>query len=736
MRTIPPTYDEHWHRVAPRRVRMRPCVDLFAQTFRGRRWYVVRDSLSGKFFRIRPVAYEFICELERCATVGDAWQRRMEIDPENFPGQGEVVRLLSSLYRAGLLSSDEEGDVEPLAEAFAEEKRVEARQRWSSILFFKLPLWNPDPFLRRTLPWVRGIFSYWGLLVWLLLLIWGATEVANHWKAFTAETSGILGFGNLPWMLITLALIKVLHEAGHGYLCRKYGGEVPETGIMLLLFNPLPYVDASSSSALRSRWKRMAVGGAGMYVELAVAAVAAIVWANSGEGAVHRVAHNAVVAASVVTVLFNANPLLRFDGYHILSDWLELPNLQRNSSKMALYLLEHHGFGLRNAVNPAEGRREATWFTTFFFSSVIYRTLILIGILLVISVHYLVFGVLLALVFGFIWLVMPVVKAVTYLWSSPRLDSCRRRAVGVSVAVLAVLLGFFALVPMPNHFRSDAVVKAENFSRVYTGTNGHLVKILAPSGQMVTKGTPLLQLANRELDYGLVAVQAERMRADAQLRRALEEDPVAYQSLQPYIRALEGRRARLLEDKQALVLRSPTDGRWLAPEAGLYLGGMLSRGLEVGVVQGEGNFYVSAVIKQDDVSRIFTKDQVHHAEVRVRGQEGTVLGLTDLQALPTERESLPSAALGLLGGGATAVDTRSPSQSSGGARRGFGNAGQATRAAQPVFEIRAALDRKDTDGLQLVHGQRAIARMKLPAEPLLWQWVRSIRQLFQRTYQI
>ena len=439
---------------------------MFAQSFRGRRWYVVRDSLSGKFFRIRPPAYDFICELERSPTVGDAWQRRMEIDPENVPGQGEVVRLLSSLYRSGLLSSDEEGDVEPLAEAFAEEKRLEARQRWSSILFFKMPLWNPDPFLRRTLHWVQGIFTRWGLLVWLLLLIWGAAEVANHWKAFTAETSGILGFGNLPWMLMTLALIKALHEAGHAYLCRKYGGEVPETGIMLLLFNPLPYVDASSSSALRSKWKRIAVGGAGMYVELAVAAVAAIIWANSGEGVVHRVAHNAVVAASVVTVLFNANPLLRFDGYHMLSDWLELPNLQRNSSKMALYLLERYGFGLRAAVNPAESRREATWFTTYFFSSVIYRTLILFGILLVISVHYLVFGVLLALVFAFIWLVMPVANAVAYLWSSPRLDSCRRRAVGVSLVVLAVLVGFFALVPMPNHFRADAVVKAENFSRV------------------------------------------------------------------------------------------------------------------------------------------------------------------------------------------------------------------------------------------------------------------------------
>ncbi len=736
MRAIPPTYDEHWHRVAPRRVRLRPCVDIFAQYFRGSRWYVVRDSLSGKFFRIRPAAYEFICELERSPTVGDAWQRRLEIDPENVPGQGEVVRLLSSLHRSGLLHSDQEGDVDPLAEAFAEEKRMEVRQRWSSILFFKFPLWNPDAFLRKTLPWVSGVFTRWGLLVWFLLLIWGAAAVANHWKAFAAETSAILGFANLPWMLLTVVLIKTLHELGHGYLCRKFGGEVPETGIMLLLFNPLPYVDASSSSAFRSKWRRIAVGGAGMYVELAVAAVAAIVWAYSGEGVVHRVAHNAVVLASVVTVLFNANPLLRFDGYHMLSDWLELPNLQTNASKMALYLLERHGFGLRSAENPAESRREAFWFTSYFFASIIYRTLILVGILLVISVHYLVFGVILALIFAFLWLVMPVVKAVVYLWSEPRLEACRRRAVGVSLLVMVVLVGFFALVPMPNHFRAEGVVRAENFSHVYAGANGYLTKVLVPSGQMVSKGTPLLLLTNEELDHNLDAVDAERMRADAQLRWALDEDPVAYQSLQPYARALEARRQRLLEDRQALVIVAPCDGRWLAPDAVLYLGGMLSRGLEVGVVQGEGDFYVSAVIKQDDVSRIFTKDQVHQAEVRVRGQEGAVLGLVDLKALPTERESLPSASLGLLGGGSTAVDTMAASHSSSAVGRGFGNAGQGTRAAQPVFEVRAALDRKDTAQVRLVHGQRAVARMSLPSEPLLWQWVRSVRQLFQRTYRI
>lgn len=736
MSSLAPTFDESWHRVAPRRIRLRPGVEICPQRFRGQRWYVVRDALSGKFFRIRPESYQFICELERNATVGEAWERRLAIDPDNAPGQGEVVRLLSSLHRSGLVRSDMEGDIEPLAEAFAEEKRQAARQRWSSIMFFKLPLWNPDPFLRRTLPLAAWIFTKPGLLLWLALLAWAGSELISQWQAFGAESSGILGVANLPWLYAVMIAVKLLHEFGHGYACRKLGGEVPEMGIMLLIFNPLPYVDASSSTAFRSKWDRMLVASAGMMVELGVAAVAVLVWANTGQGLVHTLAHNTIVVASVVTLLFNGNPLLRYDGYHILSDWLELPNLQSRSGRMALYLLERYGFALRTSVNPAESRREAWWLAVYFVASVVYRTIILVGILLVVSVHFLVLGIILAVVFAFMWLVLPVIKAVRYLWSSPRLDACRTRAVTVVLLLVGGILGFLCLLPMPNHFRADAVVRAEPFARVYAGTDGRLVKVLVPSGTMVTKGTPLLELVNDELLREMELLEAEQRRADAQARQALEEDPVRYQSLKPYFRALAVRRDRLNDDMEALTVRAPCDGRWLAPDAGLYVGGTLPRGLEMGVVQAEGEFYISAVVKQDDVSRLFTTHQVSDTEVRVRGQEGIVLGVKNFNAIPAEREFLPSASLGLLGGGNAPVETGNSTDGRPLASRGVVDQGgaQGTRTTEPVFEIRATLAPEAE--ARLVHGQRAVARMTLPPEPLMSQWLRSLRQLFQRTYRI
>ena len=738
MSAIAPTFDESWHMVSPRRIRLRPGVEIFPQRFRGQRRYVVRDSLGGRFFRIRPEAYAFICEMERSATVGGAWERRVEIDPEKAPGQGEVVRLLSALHRSGLVRSDVEGDVEPLAEAFAREKSQETRQRWSSILFFKMPLWNPDAFLRRTLPLAGWLFTKPGLIIWLALLVWGGSEVFSQWQAFATESSALLGQANLPWLYVVMVVIKGLHELGHGYACRKLGGEVPEMGIMLLLFNPLPYVDASSSTAFRSKWHRILVGGAGMMVELGIAAVAAVVWANTGTGLVHSLACNAVVVASVVTLLFNGNPLLRYDGYHMLSDWLELPNLQTRSTRMAVYLLERSGFGLTTAVNPAETRREAWWLAVYFVASFLYRALILLGILLVVSLKYLAVGILLAVVFGFMWLVLPVLKAIGYLWSSPRLATCRARAVSVVVVLVGGIMAILCLLPLPNHFRAEGVIRAEPFSRVYAGTDGRLVRLLAPSGSLVKQGEPLLEMLNEELVHEIASFQAEKQRAGAQARMALEEDPVKYAGMKPYFRALEIRGQKLDRDQRSLTIPAPCDGRWLAPDAGLHLGGMLPRGMELGVVQGEGEFYVSAVVHQDEVSRLFTREQVEETQVRVRGQEGVFLGVRNFNALPAERESLPSAALGLLGGGVSAVDTKNASDDRPLAGRGLADAGQSrgTRPTEPVFEIRATLDADPGGTVRLLHGQRAVARMTLPSEPLMWQWIRRIRQLFQKNYQI
>lgn len=730
-----PTFDESWHRVEGRLVRLRPGVDISAQRFRGQRWYVVRDALGNRFFRIRPPAYRFICELERCDSVGEAWLKSLDADPEEAPGQTEVVQLLSQLHQSGLLRSDLEGDVAALFEAQQKEEQKAVSNQWANIFFLRIPLFNPDAFLKATLPWVGCFISLWAFLIWLAALGWGIKEVTENWQQFKAEGGALLGIANLPWLYAVMIVIKAVHEFGHGYFCRKFGGEVPQMGIMLLLFNPLPYVDASSSWAFREKKKRMLVGAAGMLVELFLASIAAVVWANTGDGATHTIAYNAVVIASVGTLLFNLNPLLRYDGYHILSDLIEVPNLQTRATRTVVYLMERYLFNLPSVENPVETKRETWGLTIYYFAAFFYRTILLIGILLFISMQYLVFGIILALVFAVLWLVIPAAKSFRYLFFNPKLESRRARAVGLSLGIILGSLGFMAFIPMPSHFRADGVVRSNPFAHVYSGTSGALVEILTPSGTMVEEGTPLVKLQSFELEQETKLVGLDWNIAEAHSRAALELDPVRFLTMQGYFKALRSRLDRLQEEKVSLIVRASCKGRWVAPEINTLVGTTVARGVELGVIQGEENHYFSAVVRQGDVARLFSGN-VKETEVKVLGQEQKTLAVAELQAIPAERGQLPSAALGVMGGGTSSVDSKDDNIDRRGAS-GLGlseSGGKGTKTTEPFFEVRATLE--PSKEAFLVHGQRGVARINLPWEPLLTQWARSVRQLFQRNYRI
>jgi len=318
-------FDESWYRICRSHVRLLPGVEMIRQMFRGEAWYVVCDKLGHRFFRIRPAAYRFICYLQDSETVEDAWERALEIDPHDAPGQGEVIQLLSQLYQSGLLRSDQVADIDALEQAKKMEEAQKRKQRFSSFLFMKIKLFNPDPFLRRTLPLFAWLFTPFGAFLWLAVFIWGAQALIENWSSFADKSRSVLGVSNLPYLYLSLIITKILHEFGHAYACRRYGREVPEMGIMLLVFNPIPYMDASSSYAYARKYQRVIVGIAGMAVELFIAAIAVKIWAEGADGITTRVAYNVIFAASVGALLFNLNPLLRFDGITFYAIYWRLP---------------------------------------------------------------------------------------------------------------------------------------------------------------------------------------------------------------------------------------------------------------------------------------------------------------------------------------------------------------------------------------------------------------------------
>lgn len=724
MAALFPTFDDAWHQVSHLRASLRAGITVRRQHFRGEQWYVLQDPFANQFYRVRPAAYRFLIRLREDRTIDEVWTERMKIDGDEAPGQGEVIHLLGQLYQANLLKANLPGDSKRLFDRQKERKQRELRGKLVSILFIRIPIFNPDTFLKQTMSLFRWLMSWFGWLLWFAGGMVAAKLIVDHWDAFRDETQSVLSFGNLGWLYVGAALIKVAHEFGHAYVCRHYGGQVTVMGVMLLVFTPLPYMDASSSWGFASRKQRIHVAAAGMIVELFVAFLAVIVWANTGEGPVHSIAYNMVFVASIATFLFNINPLLRFDGYYILSDLLDYPNLHQNATAQARHLVDRYLFGLKTSLSPVDKRREQLWLTVFFIASSIYKFLLFTGIILFIADKFLVLGFVLAIVGTITWLLVPTVKAMNGVFTGPRLATVRRRAVSVAVGGPLLIIALLALIPMPNHGRADGVVMAERYSDVFTEVDGRLAEILVPSGEIVDTGQPLLRLVSAELDLAL-ASERVRLREALVRRQMVESEELAQVAfLKKWADAISLRVADLEARKESLLIRAPHRGRWIAPNVHELSEVWLPRGLAVGRIVDESDYYFSAVVTQTKSHYLFEQGAVENLrrpEVRLRGQAGQVVPVRDLKIIPADLQVLPSSALGMLGGGDIAVNSDPRS------------GGRRTR--EPVFEVRADID-PEIGQVVLQHELGGAIRMRLRDEPYLWQWVRKGRQLLQERYRI
>src|SRR3954469_181221 len=353
------TFSESWYRVANQRICLRPGVVVRRQNFRGERWMVLENPFSNQFFRLRPAAYEFIARLRPDRTVEQAWRECLERYPDQAPGQEAAIQLLSQLYHANLLQYADATDSAQLFERYERTKQRETRAKLLNVMFMRIPLFDPDEFLNKTMAVVGKLISPFGAILWTVVVGWGFKVAFDNWAQLRDHSQGVLAPQNLPLLYVSLVVIKTLHEFGHVYFCKKFGGEVHVMGVLFMIFTPTPYMDATSSWAFRSRWKRLLVGAAGMITEVFFAAFALFIWANTKDPSIlHNLCYNVVFIASVSTVLFNLIPLLRFDGYYMLSDLLDIPNLAQRSMAHLRYLVERYVFGIKRIESPTNSRKE------------------------------------------------------------------------------------------------------------------------------------------------------------------------------------------------------------------------------------------------------------------------------------------------------------------------------------------------------------------------------------------
>jgi len=719
-----PTFSESWYRVADLRPRLRATVQVFRQHFRGLMWHVVQDPSSNQFFRLSESAYRFVALLDGRRTVAEAWRICNEQLGDSAPTQGEVIQLLGQLYTSNLIRAELPPDAEGLFRRYQKRVSREVKGYLTNLLFIRIPLIDPDRFLETFLPLVRWLFTPVGFVLWAVLLALGGYFLVGRVGDLVDQAKNVLNPQALPLFYLSFVLVKICHEFGHGFACKKFGkdagttGEVHTMGVMFLVFTPLPYVDASSMWAFRSKWHRVVVGMAGMFVELAIASVAAIVWAKTSPGVLHAVSYNMIFIASVSTILFNANPLLRYDGYYILSDLLEIPNLANRSKQYIYYLVRKYAWGVRQARTVAHTRGERFWLVFYGVASTIYRVFIVTAILLFVASFLPFLGMILAAAALVAWLLVPLGKFFKYLATSGELMRVRARAVASVAVVLAAIVAGIGLVPAPDRSRIEGIVEPRELRFVHCLSDG-FVRAYKESDRQVRAGTDvLLEADNPLLEARLRMLLADRDEKLARMRKAETESIAAAQSLAKALEALDKQILEAREDLDRLKLTAPASGRWISPRIDRLKGAYVRKGSRVGMIASD-EVVIVAVAGQDISAQAFeelTKGQ--HVDIRVKGRADLELTGVVLERLRAGQKNLPSRALGYAIGGSVQTALDDP---------------EGLKAQDPFFEIRIA---PDADAkVKLLSGQRVVVRLSTDAKPLAVQWWRALLQLVQRRFQ-
>jgi len=702
-------FSQSWYRVAPLKPRLRSHVQIYRHQYRGEDWYVIQDQFTGRHHRFSPEAYQLIGLMDGRRTLGAIWTTACGRLGDHMPTQDEVIGLVSQLHRSDLLQTCALPDFADLKQRLLQGRR----NRWLTPLLspmaVRFPLLDPDRFLNRTLPVVKPLLSWPALLVWLLVVVFAVVMMVSHWTDLTNNlTDKLFGLENLFLISLIYPLLKIIHEFGHAYMVKKWGGEVHEMGIMLLVFMPIPYVEASASLAFRDKKKRMLVGAAGILIELFIAAVALLLWLEMEPGAARAAAFNVMLIAGVSTVLFNGNPLLRFDAYYVLVDALEIPNLGQRSTAYLAYLAKRHVLGVRGLTSPATTSGEAGWLAGYALASFVYRLFISMRIILFVAGKFFMFGVVLALWAAIGLVVLPTVKVLRYLIKDGEMRRKRMRIFGAVVVPVVAIVAFISLVPVPFSTLCQGVTWAPDEARVHAEVDGFVTKLLTDSGEQVTAGTPLLRCEDPQLDAHVRLLEARQKEYQARYNVSLISDRTEAILLKEAMAQVTAELQRAQERRQALTIYSRKDGVFIVPQPEDMIGHFARRGTALGYVLDDQQMQVRVLVGQSDIDRV--RADTTRVECRLAQNIDDVVEAQVLREVPAASHELPSLALSLEGGGLFALDPREKDRA---------------MAVERLFQFDLALP----EGMTRNVDERVFVRFVHQPEPLIRRAYRAVRRV-------
>ncbi len=562
----------------PLTVRKRPDLTASRHHYQGTGYWVVKEPVGLQYFRFHDEEYFILGMLDGHVSlqqIKDGFESRFAPQKITF---GDLQQFIGMLHRSGLVISNAPGQGKALRERGRTKRRREVIGKFTNIFAIRFRGFDPERILNALLPWFGWLFTVPALVIFTAFFASAAILLGSQYDTVFARLPTFQQFFAADrWLYLaaTMAIVKVLHEFGHGLSCKKFGGECHELGFMLLVFTPCLYCNVSDSWMLPNKWKRVWIGAGGIYIEMILASFAAYIWYFSQPGLLNDLALNMMFLNLVSTILVNGNPLLRFDGYYILMDWLEIPNLRQKSTEVLKRWFQQTCLGLELQDDPFLPQRHRLLFALFTIASVIYRWVVVFSICWFIAKVLEPYGLqAVGRTIAFAGLIGLIAQPIKQTWkfirTPGRLQKVKRGRLMPTLAITAAVIAGVAYIPLPHHVDCAFEIRPARAGAVYAGTPGQIVRTVK-AGTAVREGDELALLRNFDLDVRLAELDGEYRVAETKLRNLSlrsRADQTVKSQLETQLELLDSIRkmkAKTVEEIERLTVRSKRDGIVVPP---------------------------------------------------------------------------------------------------------------------------------------------------------------------------
>jgi len=701
-------FSDEWYKVANLYVKLNPNVVIIKQVFNNIPYYIIQDPISHQFFKITQKAYNFIAKIDGKRNVEAIWQETLQYNPQNLLTQQEVINLLIHLHQKNLLYFKGRVNATEIAKRVKKRELEQLKQKLLSFFYLHIPLFNPNKILNKLRFVIDIIYSKFGLFIWLIVFFLGVNEVIENFSKIYDNSLQFFGAKNIISIYIAIFILKFFHELSHAFSIKKFGGNVTEMGIMLLILTPLPYVDTSEAYLFTSKTQRIISSLAGILSDLFFASIAAIIWANTNSLDIKAVAFYIMFFGSISSLFFNGNPLLKFDAYYILSDIVEIPNLYEKSKRLIFNFVEKYFFK-KEVFDVANNLKEKMILFFYAILSFLYKIFITIAIVVYVSSKVFALGVIFALISLYIWIINPLIKYIQYINHISNYEK-KERILITSLLFLIILISLF-LIPLPNTIKSQGVILDKDSLNLYTQNEAYLKNIYIKNAKFVNKDKILLEFENKNLSLKLQKLQSKLTQTKYLIQELKNRANINIYSLQKSIKAIYKEINYIKEKIKNLKVYAPKEGVFIANEIEYKKNNLFLRGEKIAQIYPLKRFEFNAIIPQEDAYKIFSNKN-YKVEIKLLNDTKKILIPKNVIVLPFQKSKLPSLSLSHLVGGEVVTNKKN-------------------KAIESFYLLKAYIN---TDKKYV--GLRGYIKIIFQKQPLYYQIYSKIKQFIQKRYKI